>query len=176
MTYTTENLDMKIQLIVDPLFLAGKAYSFISYKMKMNKQRGLLWNSMIQYDEPPSPCNTEPTPLPRQPSCRILPDANWPLFQLTFFGLSYVVPLTLICGLYLLMLIRLWKGTRSTSVGSRRGRKRVTRLVLVVVGVFALCWLPIQVSYNVSRWTIICFRQRSSIQYCAIENLFFFLS
>ncbi|XP_058797850.1 allatostatin-A receptor-like [Phymastichus coffea] len=94
-----------------------------------------------EYDEPLSPCDTTST---SQAYCRILPDANWPLFQATFFGASYVVPLTLISVLYFLMLIRLWKGTR-TSVGSRRGRKRVTRLVLVVVGVFALCWLPIQV-------------------------------
>ncbi|XP_033215459.1 allatostatin-A receptor-like isoform X2 [Belonocnema kinseyi] len=76
-------------------------------------------------------------------ACRILPQFNWPLFQLTFFLSSYVVPLTLICGLYLCMLLRLWRGSR-ISAESRRGRKRVTRLVLVVVGVFAFCWCPIQ--------------------------------
>lgn len=77
-------------------------------------------------------------------ACRILPQFNWPLFQLTFFLSSYVVPLTLICGLYVCMLLRLWRGSR-VSAESRRGRKRVTRLVLVVVGVFAFCWCPIQV-------------------------------
>ncbi|XP_046821115.1 allatostatin-A receptor-like isoform X4 [Vespa crabro] len=39
---------------------------------------------------------------------------------------------------------RLWRGAR-VSAESRRGRRRVTRLVLVVVGVFAICWCPIQV-------------------------------
>ncbi|XP_011497767.1 PREDICTED: allatostatin-A receptor-like [Ceratosolen solmsi marchali] len=87
---------------------------------------------------------TETEALEIQTACRILPDANRPLFQVTFFLASYVVPLTLICGLYVCMLLRLWKGVR-VSAESRRGRKRVTRLVLVVVGVFAICWCPIQV-------------------------------
>lgn len=78
--------------------------------------------------------------------CRILPSANWPLFQMTFFLLSYVIPLTLTCGLYVFMLIRLWRGARA-SAESRRGRKKVTRLVIIVVAVFAICWFPIQVSY-----------------------------
>ncbi|XP_043471916.1 allatostatin-A receptor-like isoform X4 [Leptopilina heterotoma] len=76
-------------------------------------------------------------------ACRILPQFNWPLFQVSFFLSSYVVPLTLIIGLYICMLLRLWRGSR-ISAESRRGRKRVTRLVVVVVGVFAFCWLPIQ--------------------------------
>lgn len=79
-----------------------------------------------------------------QTACGIQSKENWPLFQVIFFLLSYVVPLTLICGLYVCMLSRLWRAARS-SAESRRGRKRVTRLVLVVVGVFALCWCPIQV-------------------------------
>lgn len=79
-----------------------------------------------------------------QTFCRIRQDVNWPLFQLTFFLVSYVIPLTLICGLYVCMLVRLWRGAR-TSAESRRGRRRVTRLVIVVVGVFAICWCPIQV-------------------------------
>ncbi|XP_051160884.1 allatostatin-A receptor-like isoform X2 [Leptopilina boulardi] len=76
-------------------------------------------------------------------ACRILQHVNWPLFQVSFFLSSYVVPLTLIIGLYICMLLRLWRGSR-ISAESRRGRKRVTRLVVVVVGVFAFCWLPIQ--------------------------------
>jgi hypothetical protein len=94
--------------------------------------------------EPPGGPEAEAEALEMQTACRILPDANRPLFQVTFFLASYVVPLTLICGLYVCMLLRLWKGVR-VSAESRRGRKRVTRLVLVVVGVFAICWCPIQV-------------------------------
>ena len=78
-------------------------------------------------------------------SCRILSEAHWPPFQITFFLLSYVVPLALTCGLYIAMLLRLWRQDVRNSVGSRSCRKHVTRLVVVVVGVFAACWMPIQV-------------------------------
>ncbi|XP_014611886.1 PREDICTED: allatostatin-A receptor-like isoform X1 [Polistes canadensis] len=77
-------------------------------------------------------------------ACRILPQYDWSFFQLSFFLTSYLLPLTLICVFYVCMLVRLWRGAR-VSAESRRGRRRVTRLVLVVVGVFAICWCPIQV-------------------------------
>ncbi|XP_076233906.1 allatostatin A receptor 1 [Calliopsis andreniformis] len=77
-------------------------------------------------------------------ACRILPQYDWPFFQMSFFLMSYLLPLMLICFFYICMLVRLWRGPR-VSAESRRGRKRVTRLVLVVVGVFAFCWCPIQV-------------------------------
>lgn len=68
---------------------------------------------------------------------------------MTFFATSYVIPLALICGLYLRMLIRLWTGAApggQVSAEGRRGRKRATRMVVVVVAIFAFCWCPIQVS------------------------------
>ncbi|XP_038117817.1 allatostatin-A receptor isoform X2 [Culex quinquefasciatus] len=69
-------------------------------------------------------------------------------FHVSFFLSSYVVPLTLISMLYIGMLARLWKsgapGGR-VSAESRRGKKRVTRMVVVVVLAFAICWCPIQV-------------------------------
>ncbi|EZA62646.1 allatostatin-A receptor isoform X2 [Ooceraea biroi] len=77
-------------------------------------------------------------------ACRILPQYEWSHFQVPFFVTSYVLPLTLICMFYMCMLNRLWRGSRA-SAESRRGKKRVTRLILVVVGVFAACWFPIQV-------------------------------
>lgn len=69
-------------------------------------------------------------------------------FQVTFFISSYLLPLIVISGLYVLMIMRLWRqgsGVRM-SKESQRGRKRVTRLVVVVVVAFASLWLPIQVS------------------------------
>ncbi|XP_076293120.1 allatostatin A receptor 1 [Lasioglossum baleicum] len=77
-------------------------------------------------------------------ACRVLPHYDWPLFQVSFFLMSYLLPLLLICFFYICMLVRLWRRSRVTAE-SRRGRRRVTRLVLVVVGVFAFCWCPIQV-------------------------------
>jgi allatostatin receptor len=68
--------------------------------------------------------------------------------QIMFFATSYVTPLALICGLYLCMLLRLWRGVAPgghVSAESRRGKKRVTRMVVVVVAIFAICWFPIQV-------------------------------
>lgn len=73
---------------------------------------------------------------------------NKPAFQVTFFATSYVIPLALICGLYLCMLMRLWRGVAPgghVSAESRRGKKRVTRMVVIVVVIFAVCWFPIQI-------------------------------
>lgn len=74
--------------------------------------------------------------------------------QILFFATSYVTPLALICGLYLCMLLRLWHGVAPgghVSAESRRGKKRVTRMVVVVVAIFAICWFPIQVGQTVKR-------------------------
>ncbi|CAO1408718.1 unnamed protein product [Diamesa serratosioi] len=70
-----------------------------------------------------------------------------PAFQISFFLSSYVVPLALISILYMGMLLRLWKAVPGSKVSaeSRRGKKRVTRLVVVVVLGFSICWLPIQI-------------------------------
>lgn len=67
--------------------------------------------------------------------------------QISFFLSSYIVPLALISILYMGMLARLWKAVPGSKVSaeSRRGKKRVTRLVVVVVLGFSICWLPIQV-------------------------------
>ena len=69
-------------------------------------------------------------------------------YQLIFLGFSYLLPLSVISGLYVRMIMRLWRQSSGVrmSVESQRGRKRVTRLVVVVVIAFALLWLPIQVS------------------------------
>ncbi|XP_023710282.1 allatostatin-A receptor isoform X1 [Cryptotermes secundus] len=72
---------------------------------------------------------------------------NKPAFQIIFFATSYVTPLALICGLYLWLLLRLWRGAAPgghVSEESRRGKRRVTRMVVVVVAIFAVCWFPIQ--------------------------------
>ncbi|KAF0300431.1 Allatostatin-A receptor [Amphibalanus amphitrite] len=73
---------------------------------------------------------------------------NYPAFQLTFFATSYVLPLLVIIAMYLLLLKRLWLGVvpgGNMSAESLRGKRRVTRMVVVVVVIFAVCWCPIQI-------------------------------
>lgn len=69
---------------------------------------------------------------------------SWSTFHISMFASSYLLPLALISGLYLFMLIRLWQSGLTQSKESRRGKRRVTKMVIVVVGCFATLWLPIQ--------------------------------
>ncbi|XP_054730224.1 allatostatin-A receptor-like [Anastrepha obliqua] len=76
-------------------------------------------------------------------------EEGWSLvgFQISFFMSSYLAPLTLICFLYVGMLARLWRSAPGCkpSAESRKGKRRVTRMVVIVVLAFAICWLPIHV-------------------------------
>lgn len=64
-----------------------------------------------------------------------------------FFAFAYVLPLTIICALYGCILCRLTSralpGTGRESAERVRNRRRVTRMVVVIVLVFTVCWLPI---------------------------------
>ncbi|KAG5681740.1 hypothetical protein PVAND_011149 [Polypedilum vanderplanki] len=80
-------------------------------------------------------------------SCTFLDDnelISWSTFHVSFFTSSYLMPLLFISILYFLMLLRLWKSNLTQSSESKRGKRRVTRLVLVIVACFAILWLPIQ--------------------------------
>lgn len=73
---------------------------------------------------------------------------NYAAFQISFFLSSYIIPLSLIFVLYMLMLKRLWFGVAPggrVSAESLRSKKRVTRMVVIVVVIFAVCWCPIQI-------------------------------
>lgn len=88
--------------------------------------------------------------LEQHSACTFLPTEAYNLmaFQISFFLTSYVIPLALICVLYLFMLNRLWHGVNPgghVSIESIRGKKRVTRLVIIVVIIFAACWAPVQI-------------------------------
>ena len=68
-------------------------------------------------------------------------------FYGSFFAFAYVLPLALVCMLYGLMLKRLLYGVSpggNQSSESIRCKKRVTRMVVIVVAIFAVCWMPIQ--------------------------------
>ncbi|KAK2709167.1 allatostatin-A receptor-like [Artemia franciscana] len=71
-----------------------------------------------------------------------------PTFQIAFFVTAYVLPLSIIIGLYFRMISRLWKGVKNggkISAEGLRGKKRVTRMVVIVVIIFAVCWCPVQI-------------------------------
>ncbi|CAO1419007.1 unnamed protein product [Diamesa hyperborea] len=66
-------------------------------------------------------------------------------FHISFFTTSYMLPLILISIMYFLMLLRLWRSNLvSTSSESQRGKKKVTRLCVVIVIMFMILWFPIQ--------------------------------
>ncbi|XP_042892755.1 allatostatin-A receptor-like [Penaeus japonicus] len=72
---------------------------------------------------------------------------NHMAFHIAFITSMYFLPLTVIVVLYLLILNRLWFGMQpggNRSAESIRGKKRVTRMVVIVVVTFIVCWFPIQ--------------------------------
>lgn len=81
-------------------------------------------------------------------ACTFLKDEyNSFVFQIIFFLTSYLIPVALICGLYLVMLKKLWHGATpgSRSCEDNRRKRRATQLVVVVVVIFVACWGPIQI-------------------------------
>ncbi|XP_076871836.1 somatostatin receptor type 3 isoform X2 [Brachyhypopomus gauderio] len=60
-----------------------------------------------------------------------------------FFG-----PLLVICLCYLLIVVKVRRSgrrVRATSVRRRKSERKITRMVVIVVAVFVLCWLPFYV-------------------------------
>ncbi|XP_061536630.1 somatostatin receptor type 5-like [Phycodurus eques] len=61
------------------------------------------------------------------------------------FTVGFCFPLVVICMSYLLIVIKIRsvsKRAQATSLHRRRSERKVTRMVVVVVAVFVLCWLP----------------------------------
>lgn len=81
---------------------------------------------------------------------------NWneSVYQSLFTYVALGIPLKGIVWLYVNMLIRLWRGTSSTQgpgpardkqSRGQENKRRVTRMIFVVVIVFAICWTPLHV-------------------------------
>ncbi|CAJ0575105.1 unnamed protein product, partial [Mesorhabditis spiculigera] len=79
-------------------------------------------------------------------------------YFLTFNLFGYMLPLGITCVLYYFMLSRLWRTPRpgtcnsiNSSIRSRpetvKAKRKVTRLVLCVVIIWAVCWLPLNVCF-----------------------------
>ena len=80
---------------------------------------------------------------------------NEKIYQSVFMTTSLVLPLIAIVVLYINMLIRLWRGSAAThgpgpardvrnSCKGKENKRRVTRMIVVVIIVFAMCWTPLQ--------------------------------
>ncbi|XP_015737191.1 nociceptin receptor isoform X1 [Coturnix japonica] len=69
-----------------------------------------------------------------------------PVFGICVFLFSFMIPVLIITICYSLMIIRL-KSVRLLSGSKEKDRnlRRITRMVLVVVAVFIICWTPIQI-------------------------------
>lgn len=82
-----------------------------------------------------------------------------------FFFFGYIIPLGITMLMYGLMLKRLLYGVvpggGNQSAESVRAKKRVTRMVVIVIVIFAICWLPIQVIFF---WDTFGQRQRNFTQ------------
>ncbi|KAM9819997.1 somatostatin receptor type 3 isoform 2-T2 [Syngnathus typhle] len=67
------------------------------------------------------------------------------VFIVYTFAVGFCGPLLVICMCYLLIVIKVrsvGKRAQATSTRRRRSERKVTRMVVVVVAVFVLCWLP----------------------------------
>ena len=72
------------------------------------------------------------------------------------FVTMLALPLLTILWLYMNMLLRLWRGSAAThgpgpardtrnKCKGKENKMRVTRMIIVVIIAFALCWTPLQV-------------------------------
>ncbi|GFG38803.1 hypothetical protein Cfor_02815, partial [Coptotermes formosanus] len=81
------------------------------------------------------------------------PDGTYPtsmteyVYNLIFLGLTYLVPVTAMAVCYTLMGRELW-GSRSIGELTQRqaesikSKRKVVRMFIIVVSIFAFCWLP----------------------------------
>jgi allatostatin receptor len=82
---------------------------------------------------------------------------NGKVFFSCFLAFGYVLPLGIVSCLYGLMLKRLLYGVvpgGNQSQESIRAKKRVTRMVIIVVIIFAVCWLPIQIILTLQKFNV----------------------
>lgn len=91
---------------------------------------------------------TVPKPNKKGIICAIL----WPsdkhtegtkAFILYCFFLSYAIPMVLISFFYIMVIIRLGKlGPANKQKEKKKSNRRVTKMVLAIIGVYMMCWLP----------------------------------
>ena len=63
----------------------------------------------------------------------------------TFFVFAYALPLLVICTLYILIIRHVKRKSSSCDFHGEERSRHITKVVVVVVTVFAVCWLPLHV-------------------------------
>lgn len=92
--------------------------------------------------------------LNKVPVCGIVwpepQDVYYKAFMFSTFIVGFLLPLTVICMCYLLIIVKVKSsGVRVGSTKRKHSERKVTRMVSIVVVVFVLCWLPFYV-FNVT--------------------------
>lgn len=95
--------------------------------------------------------------LNKVPVCGIVwpepQDVYYKAFMFYTFLVGFLLPLTVICMCYLLIIVKVKSsGLRVGSAKRKHSERKVTRMVSIVVVVFVLCWLPFYV-FNVTSVT-----------------------
>ncbi|XP_076828802.1 somatostatin receptor type 1 [Brachyhypopomus gauderio] len=80
------------------------------------------------------------------------PEASWSeAFVVYTFLLGFMLPVAAICLCYCLIVARMRAvGLKAGWMQRRRSEKKITRMVLLVVAVFVLCWMPFYIVQLVS--------------------------
>ncbi|XP_069686443.1 tachykinin-like peptides receptor 99D isoform X2 [Periplaneta americana] len=92
----------------------------------------------------------------RKPFCHNarLPDDAMLAYRVVLLVLQYLTPLCVISCVYVRMALTLWGAKTPGNAQSARdatlmrNKKKVIKMLVIVVALFALCWLPLQ-TYNV---------------------------
>ncbi|XP_051027238.1 delta-type opioid receptor [Acomys russatus] len=99
------------------------------------------------------------------------PSPSWywdTVTKICVFLFAFVVPILIITVCYGLMLLRL-RSVRLLSGSKEKDRslRRITRMVLVVVGAFVVCWAPIHIFVIV--WTLVDINRRDPLVVAALH-------
>ncbi|XP_010828565.1 PREDICTED: delta-type opioid receptor [Bison bison bison] len=99
------------------------------------------------------------------------PNPSWywdTVTKICVFLFAFVVPILVITVCYGLMLLRL-RSVRLLSGSKEKDRslRRITRMVLVVVGAFVVCWAPIHIFVIV--WTLVDINRRDPLVVAALH-------
>ncbi|XP_066593738.1 RYamide receptor-like isoform X2 [Prorops nasuta] len=85
-------------------------------------------------------------------------DSSMLIYRVLLGFLQYLTPLVIISFVYARMALRLWgskapgNAEDSRDANLMKNKKKVIKMLVIVVALFAICWLPLQ-TYNVLQYT-----------------------